>query len=254
MEMWLTCSTLVFLTAAMVISGQHVVTLGNENEPRSVEVPFGSPLNFSCKITTTEYEKFRIALYFNASGTSSNESRRLTEKEFNISAKKSTVMMGDGQHPGENLWHVPSAADNSSGWYFCKITADIPMLKTIISNGTKVVITKRREHTTHPSLPIVTSKQATTSNNDPQVMDWWLWIAVGVAGFILIILFVICAFLRRSHTSRAEDPIYINAHSVAKKQPSPRPGTDNLKAASSSQNLQNPSPGRHYDDGKRRYK
>ncbi|XP_035862868.1 uncharacterized protein LOC116063511 isoform X3 [Sander lucioperca] len=53
-----------------------------------------------------------------------------------------------------------------------------------------------------------------------------------------------------------EDPIYANTRPVANKQPSPRPAmpVGNLKTASSSQNLRNPSPGRRYDDGKQRYK
>lgn len=55
----------------------------------------------------------------------------------------------------------------------------------------------------------------------------------------------------------AEDPVYANTRPVANKHPSPRPRVQqpkDPKTLPSSQKLWTPSPGRRYDEGKRRYK
>ncbi|KAI3368921.1 hypothetical protein L3Q82_025895 [Scortum barcoo] len=172
--------------------------------------------------------------------------------------------------------------EENKGWYFCNITAEIPFITQKHSEGTEISILKSIGHTTYPSLPIVTSEQATPIDHQP-FMEQWMWITLGVLAFILIVLLVVCAVLRRRHrTSRAggrifnnssvgmlyaqqvtlfvlsdaEDPVYANTRSVVSKQPSPRPGgpADNLKAVSSSENLRNPSPGQRYGEGNRRHR
>ncbi|KAK9519183.1 hypothetical protein VZT92_021927 [Zoarces viviparus] len=252
MEMWLKRSALVLLTA-LVISDQTLVIL---NETRTtVKVPLGSSVNFQCRLQI-EPGSLRVIWFLNPS---SFESPNFAKTTFNKSAKNPSSVSNktkqdykDEGQDTEGPWPsytLSNASDQDSGWYFCRVIKDIPTLNYINSSGTEVVITKSKENTTYP---------ATVAPIDNFTLnDQWMWITLGVSSGILIVLvlLVICVLLRRRRRrSREEDPVYANTRPVAKKQPSPRPGMDHLKAVSSSQNPRNLSPGRKYDEGKRRYK
>ncbi|KAM8745615.1 uncharacterized protein AB9X84_016764 isoform 3-T3 [Acanthopagrus schlegelii] len=237
--MWLKRSALVFLAvavAAVVISGQEPVIL--DSVRTEVTHPLGSPLIFKCNLDTTGNQRVWVDWYFNPSGDLFNESTLLDPK--NRSTKTSTVVPDkrkvDDKDDEQILYtYTLGAKYNDSGWYFCKVRKDIPILKVYVSNGTKVVIT-----TVPPKA----------------IFQLWHWIVLGVSAFVLIVLLVMCILLRRRwRRSRAEDPIYANTRPVLSKQPSPRPRipADTLKTASSSQNLRDPSPKR-YDDSTRRHR
>ncbi|XP_013766543.1 uncharacterized protein LOC102192601 [Pundamilia nyererei] len=127
---------------------------------------------------------------------------------------------------------------NHSGWYFCKVTTEIPSLTEIHSNGTEVNVWQTFPPADPPAL----------SDN------WWIWVVLGASSFILFILTVTCVLLSRRQENR-EEPIYAN---TPNKQPSPRPSMSaaavSLKAASSFQDPRTPSPASRYDEGKRRYR
>ncbi|XP_041791826.1 uncharacterized protein LOC121605809 isoform X2 [Chelmon rostratus] len=257
MEMWLKRSTLVFLTvivAAAGTSGQVPVILNKTQ--LTVYIPLGSSLTFHCRLRIEKYVTFRVLWYFNPFESSFNDSHKLTQELHNKSARTST---NETERDGQTLskYTLSDATERNSGWYFCRVIVEIPILNISESSGTHVVITKRVEHTTHPSLPVVTDKQATVSPADNlSLLDWWLWITLGVSAVILIVLLVICVLMRKRGRSSREDPVYANTRPVASKQPSPRPDmpVENLKMVPSSQTVRNPSPGRRYEGGKGRYK
>ncbi|XP_031174367.1 uncharacterized protein LOC116063511 isoform X1 [Sander lucioperca] len=256
MEMWLKRLTLLLLTA-LVISGQVSVILDETLKEKGETVAIGSSVIFKCRLKIDTNGRFWVKWYFNPSGSSFNE----THLFCNESAKPSTVVSNQtkqDRRDEEQCCIKSNVTDKDSGWYFCEVTIEIPTLMCKNSSGTKLIISQSKEHTTHPPLPLVTVKQDTVSPRDNfSLIDHWMWILLGVSAFILIVLLVLCVLLRRRlRRSRGEDPIYANTRPVANKQPSPRPAmpVGNLKTASSSQNLRNPSPGRRYDDGKQRYK
>ncbi|XP_049910061.1 uncharacterized protein LOC126396210 isoform X2 [Epinephelus moara] len=236
MEMWLTRSTLVvLLTAVLVISGQAPVIL--DENIREERVPSGSSLTFHCRLRTENHSRLRVVWYFKRSGSLVNDSLRILHEDMvNKSARTSTVasnLKDEGRDTEGTLaeYTLSNATEENSGWYFCKVIIEIPFLTKKWSNGTEVVISPT------DGLPII---------------DLWMWIILGVSAFILIVLLVTCVCLRRRRRrNRGEDPVYANTRP---RQPSPRPGMDNLKTVPSSQHLRNPSPSRTYDDGKRRYK
>ncbi|XP_028444258.1 uncharacterized protein LOC114562157 isoform X2 [Perca flavescens] len=233
MEMWLKLSTLLFLTA-LVISGQAFVIL--DEMPKRMEVAFGSSVNFQCGLKAVDDSRFWVKWYFNPSGASFNESHQFCNKSVKPSNQTNQDLREE--EPDTQCWIKSNVTHQDSGWYFCKVTIEIPSLTHKCSNGTEVII-------------------STVSHTYNVHLNHWIWILLGVSTFILIVLLVLCVLLRRRlRRSRGEDPIYANTRPVANKQPSPRPAmaVDNLKTASSSQNLRNPSPGRRYDDGKHRYK
>ncbi|XP_034085753.1 uncharacterized protein LOC117555129 isoform X3 [Gymnodraco acuticeps] len=243
MEMWLKRTTLVLLTvAALVVSGKDVII----QTQRRAEVPAGSSVTFLCPVDSLchvrigKLDRYRVNWLFNPSGPSWDGVRKLSNDISNNSANSSTVVSNKTkQNIEKNKYTLINATTNDTGWYFCILIVEIPVLELCKSNGTELVIT-----TMSPteSLPL---------------LDLWMWISLGVSTFILIVLLVVCLVLRRRHRrSRAEDPIYANTRPMANKQPSPRPGglVDTLKKASSSQNLRNPSPARKCHEDKRRCK
>ncbi|XP_041791828.1 uncharacterized protein LOC121605809 isoform X4 [Chelmon rostratus] len=239
MEMWLKRSTLVFLTvivAAAGTSGQVPVILNKTQ--LTVYIPLGSSLTFHCRLRIEKYVTFRVLWYFNPFESSFNDSHKLTQELHNKSARTST---NETERDGQTLskYTLSDATERNSGWYFCRVIVEIPILNISESSGTHVVIT-----TVSPA-------------DNLSLLDWWLWITLGVSAVILIVLLVICVLMRkRGRSSRAEDPVYANTRPVASKQPSPRPDmpVENLKMVPSSQTVRNPSPGRRYEGGKGRYK
>ncbi|CAI5639922.1 unnamed protein product [Oreochromis niloticus] len=225
MEMSLKQLILMLLTVtatAMMIPGQTAICL--DNQQKTEEVPSGSNLILNCCLNTEHNERYRITWYFNHHGPSVTNSTRLTTK---INNKYQNSSMDE-----DNRTHTLSNVNrNHSGWYFCKVTVEIPSLRENCSNGTEVIVYP-------PAL----------SDN------WWIWVVLGASAFILFILTVTCVLHSRRQESR-EEPIYAN---TPNKQPSPRPSMSaaavSLKAASSFQDLRAPSPASRYDEGKRRYR
>ncbi|XP_039666038.1 uncharacterized protein LOC120564865 isoform X2 [Perca fluviatilis] len=232
MEMWLKLSTLLLLTA-LGISGQAPVIL--DETQKNMEIAFGSSVIFRCGLKNKTHRVW-VKWYFNPFGSSFNESHQFCNK----SVKPSTANQTNQDPRDEEQCCIKSnVTHQDSGWYFREVKIEIPTLTSYYSIGTEVII-------------------STVPHADKlSLIDRWMWILLGVSTFILIVLLVLCVLLRRRlRRSRGEDPIYANTRPVANKQPSPRPAmaVGNLKTASSSQNLRNPSPGRRYDDGKQRYK
>ncbi|XP_039984279.1 uncharacterized protein LOC120790618 isoform X2 [Xiphias gladius] len=242
--------------AAIVVSGQEYVIL--DQTQRKVEVAYGSSLILRCLLWTEASERFRVSWYFNPNGSSLDDAYNISDEIFIIPAEASTAITKPGLRDGARGTEVTRSLSNvthtNTGWYFCKVTIEIPIHARRNSSGTKVVVTESIMEM-YPSL--VTRKQAPRPEEPPPI-NWWMWILFGVSAFILIVLQVMFVLLRRRcRRSRAEDPVYANTRPVANKHPSPRPRVQqpkDPKTLPSSQKLWTPSPGRRYDEGKRRYK
>lgn len=237
MEMWLERSILVLLTALGVSGQVHVVL---DDKLRTEEVPLGSSVTFHCGLRIQAFDRLRVYWYFNPTSFSDSDIGLL---------QPSDLVSGEQEPDAWRTHTLINVTERESGWYFCKITLEIPSLDTTNSTGTEVVITKSKENTTYPLLPIVTETFSSIKR--------WMWVTLGVSTAVLMILLVACVLLRRRRQrrrSREEDPVYTNTRRVANKQPSPRPRDDQLKAGPSSQNLRNPTPGGQSGEGKRRCK
>ncbi|XP_022615075.1 uncharacterized protein LOC111232023 isoform X2 [Seriola dumerili] len=189
MEVWLKQLALVLFTVAAAALGgsdQQCVIVGTTQ----VKVDLGSSLNLCCFLLKETYQRFRVSWYFNRNEPSLNNSQNISE----MIAGENISTQGDTHLMLHNVMH------NNSGWYFCKVTSEIPYHTITCSNGTRVVIAQSLEKTTYPSL--LTSKQVTHQELLPFV--WWVWIVLGVSAFILIVLLVIHTLLKkRCITSRA---------------------------------------------------
>ncbi|KAJ7993002.1 hypothetical protein DPEC_G00267930 [Dallia pectoralis] len=170
------------------------------------------------------------------------------EKELNNTTEKIRIQTMD-------TWSTLTrilVTHNDSGWYYCKVYVDIPVLEENCSNGTEVEIPD------NSSLPPMTDVTPSSPSNGSVSSGWKVWIAVGVSSALLVILAVTLwiSFQRKRQMSR-ENPIYTNMPPPIKKQPSPRPGlqmdkqktssVDKLGTANDKKNNQSPNPPRAHN-------
>ncbi|XP_073699903.1 uncharacterized protein [Garra rufa] len=117
---------------------------------------------------------------------------------------------------------------NESGWYFCEVIQDIPILIKTCSNGTQVIV---------DATSISTSTTATVSQNETENLttdsptscmnnattipttispplssfdQWWIWLALAV-GCVVLVVSIVCIFIL---TRKQEDIIYENTKPV----------------------------------------
>ncbi|XP_041694423.2 transmembrane and immunoglobulin domain-containing protein 2-like [Coregonus clupeaformis] len=263
MDIWRKGTLLLFLIGMLVKPGLSTMIL--DQPPRTVEVHLGSSLALNCSFKPQT--RVKVNWYFSRTGHSSCSS----DIKLNISTHSAdkTVKPDAGGHvskePGKS-WSrliLKDVTHNNSGWYFCRVTVEIPALQQACSNGTQVNITDSQvESTTYTTLMTVTLSHP---SNGGLLVDWRLWVAVGAASAILVtLLVVIWILLQRRGCKSIENAIYMNMHlpRSAIKQPSPRPGIqmDNQKippplkhtrtpaTAHDSKHLRTPTPARANDN------
>ncbi|XP_054645391.1 uncharacterized protein LOC129188622 isoform X3 [Dunckerocampus dactyliophorus] len=216
MEMLLKQTTLVLLSVCVAATTQCTAVL-NETRTRVV-VPVDSALTLCYRMKSWTPKRFELYWHFNPSGPSFDNSERIF--------KSFILNMSNETKDTFQMYTLVNVTNNNSGWYFCRINADIPTLMSEDCNGTEVLV--------HVSL------QDT----------WWLWVTVAVFGLIVLVLLVLCLLLTRQRKRREQScPVYMNTH------PSPRaPSTAQLRAPQSSQKLRTPSPARDNNNSKQRPK
>ncbi|XP_028300889.1 uncharacterized protein LOC114462326 isoform X2 [Gouania willdenowi] len=212
METGLKQFALLFLTAlaARVISTQRVVYLTEKEAKTRVEVEVGSSVIFNCSLNTTNIKECNIEWHF---CPSDNKKGACKNKSLNCNKTN----------------HLSSVNETHSGRYSCKVVGKIPIPCIILSTERELYVSKSSmENTT-----VVASIQA-NSTNSGLVIQWWMWIILGVSLFLLIILTVVCWLkIKRFHRSKAE-PVYINTkkrHHL----PQPVKSADNLHPVGSCQ-------------------
>lgn len=118
---------------------------------------------------------------------------------------------------------------NESGWYFCKVTKDIPVLLRYCSNGTQVIVdatsnstssttstrTTESQNQTTAHLPTTCMNNDTTTSTPPMISkdkstQWWIWLALAVGCAVLLVSVVVICILTR----KPEDIIYENTKPV----------------------------------------
>ncbi|XP_029356640.1 uncharacterized protein LOC115042513 isoform X2 [Echeneis naucrates] len=209
----------VLLTAAVVVSGQQHIKLDNSHKEHYVDL--GSSVPLECSLWTEKSQRSRVSWLFNHNSSSFNGALNISQRTLtlNTSSKETTQ-----DEKGETVTHLISHFTHENvGWYFCEVTREIPFYKNDRTNGTKIDILPRLENTTY--LSIMTSKQATKPGRLGRF--WEMWVPLGVSALVLTVLLLLTYAIlrRRCSKSRGDDPVYANMRPIARKQPSPRPGT-----------------------------
>ncbi|CAL8308993.1 unnamed protein product [Lota lota] len=165
------------------------------------EVSLGSSLALTCSVTC-EGCRVRVAWEFSPNGSEIKYQKSLERFRYDQGCSNETIVFN---YTLSNVQH------NDSGWYYCKVTIEIPTLLQQSSKGTEVVVPEPKQ-------------------------DWLqsnkLLIISGTSGLILIMLIVmICVVLRRRQRQKQKDmrcPVYGNTRpvpSATRKQQSSKPGT-----------------------------
>ncbi|XP_018583833.1 uncharacterized protein LOC108919916 isoform X2 [Scleropages formosus] len=220
MEVWCITAHLMLLTAP----GTEFVDAICEGADAHLhlehqEAFIGSSPSFNCTFTLPNgAERFRVNWLLNQS----------TDKHcqgFELSSQTPTDQTGASrkdQHVYQvtektlSLLTVKDVGYNYSGWYYCRVTVEIPELCHFCSRGAQLIIKGNDTFATfHTAAPNISQTVPTWSGR------WLLFIAVP-SGIILLAVFTVgiwVIYRRKSHSS--ENPIYENMHPAINKAASP---------------------------------
>ncbi|XP_055717430.1 uncharacterized protein LOC129810688 isoform X2 [Salvelinus fontinalis] len=148
MGIWRKVNLLLFLIGTLVKPGLSTVIL--DQPPRTVEVHLGSSLTLNCSFMPQT--RVRVNWYFSPTGLSSCSSNTLLNSSTHSADK--TVKLDAGGHVSKESrksWSrfiLKDVTYNNSGWYFCKVSVEIPILQQACSNGTQVNISDNQMKST----------------------------------------------------------------------------------------------------------
>nr|XP_029488430.1 uncharacterized protein LOC115108351 isoform X3 [Oncorhynchus nerka] len=148
MAIWRKVTLLLFLTGTLVKPGLSTVIL--DQPPRTVEVHLGSSLTLNCSFMPQT--RVTVNWYFSPTGHSSCSSNTLLNSSTH-SADKSGKLDAGGHVSKESResWSrliLKDVTHNNSGWYFCHVSVEIPVLQQACSNGTHVNISDNQMKST----------------------------------------------------------------------------------------------------------
>uniref|UniRef100_A0AAV2KXF0 Uncharacterized protein n=1 Tax=Knipowitschia caucasica TaxID=637954 RepID=A0AAV2KXF0_KNICA len=141
--------------------------------------------------------------------------------------KSQTVSEGSSVSLLCRVWNKSSErsrvnCQNNSGWYCCHARDEIDFVPGKNSNWTELKVETKK--------PFF------------ELRDWWLWIAVGSSGLVLLILLMCVYFVRRRQLKKREGwPIYANTGGSGQPSPRSRPTDSPPKTESPYENLQHPA-------------
>ncbi|MEQ2311380.1 hypothetical protein AMECASPLE_019276 [Ameca splendens] len=227
MKMSLKSAIVALLTVAgatLVMPSLHRVDL--DDTVKKINLSLGSSINFHCCLKINVPARCWVDYLFQGF----NQTDSKPEKVHCNATNPANCSLTNGCQSTCKLFNIST---RNYGFYFCKVTSEIPLLTKMCSNKTEVSLI----------------------NTDEDHDYWWMWVFVGVPClvFILIVLLVICVVQSRPCNRNAgEEPIYVNTRL---NKPSPRlMPADNLKTVPYSQDQQTPSSVRRYDERHQRYK
>ncbi|XP_052394470.1 uncharacterized protein LOC127942657 [Carassius gibelio] len=184
-------------------------------EPKYIKVCEGDSVTFNC--TFQPGGSYKLKWYYSPTDLDCNSgTKRLLEKSH---------------YNTENLsiFTINSIKLNESGWYFCKVTRDIPVLIEECSSGTQVLVDAKNTtgNTAQPRMQkttqnlttqdppttcsiIATTIPTTTIPPPPNDVPWWIWLALAAGCVVLLVSIVVVWILTR----KPEENIYENTKPV----------------------------------------
>ncbi|XP_066504289.1 uncharacterized protein [Hoplias malabaricus] len=212
-------SFLLLFTVGSIIKSTVQDTLPRPTVPERVEVCLGSPAIINCTFLINA-EGLKVKWFF---GHYSPSAQIQPSERFHIEKGKTWTSL-----------KILNVTFNDRGQYFCKLTRDIPVLDTIFSNATQLIVIdftpegdpkyslsdSGPENNTTTAAPATTCGSQDTSNVPSP--PWWVWTALALTCVLLIIVGVI---IQRMFCRKRESPIYENTRTFAQKDCSPQPRT-----------------------------
>ncbi|XP_053490325.1 uncharacterized protein LOC128613513 isoform X1 [Ictalurus furcatus] len=217
---------LLLLTVGAIINARVQGTLIEPEVPKMVKACTGSHTTISCTFHT-DVKGLKVTWYFDKT-SDFNDRKKIKELHSPPGSHVSHYHEENGRTA--SYLTIRNVTLNDSGWYFCQVTQDIPILISNLSNGSELVISPPTEcnvedHTTNSSTiydsPTDSNLEDSTKNSTttyasepPNASPWWLWVAVA-GGCVLIITAAITTTVicRR----KKEAPVYENTKEASKR-------------------------------------
>lgn len=179
--------------------------------PKQIDVCEGASVKINCRYKSSE--NYKVSWHYSKIQTSDCNS--LTDKIYEDQDKENMYT--------RPILKINSTKTNDSGWYYCKITQDIPVLEEKCSDGAKLFVEANRNRTpgtsnetlnqtqnptTVNSLPCTSAPAtSTTTALKPFIFnEWWIWFAVAVGIAVAVVSIVAICIL----THDSKEIIYEN--------------------------------------------
>ncbi|XP_067254827.1 uncharacterized protein [Chanodichthys erythropterus] len=206
---------LLVVTGALISHTFQVEELNVQLEPKNITVCEGDSVTLNC--TFQPAGKYKVKLYYSQTNIDCNSATDEIREKLHISSEN---------NDNWSTFNFPSIKTSDSGWYFCKVTRDIPILKENCSDGIQVLVYANKTpespnqtenqppDSTTEGLPTtcMTTTITPTPSSDLHRFDhpWWIWVALAVGCVVLVVSIVVIYILTR----KSKDIIYENTKPV----------------------------------------
>ncbi|XP_026873913.1 uncharacterized protein LOC113582377 [Electrophorus electricus] len=163
------------------------------------EVCLGSNTIINCSFQTSE-KTLKVGWYI-------SQKQSLPGERINTIFPNGTLNNHYQEERG-STWSfltIKNITSNDSGWYYCKVIQDIPLLKESNSNSSYLKI-KEEENTTSSPTSCVTDSPVIVRTGSV-LGKWWVWLALPLGCAVLITNLVV---IRLTCCRRQEGPVYEN--------------------------------------------
>ncbi|XP_016409775.1 uncharacterized protein LOC107741536 [Sinocyclocheilus rhinocerous] len=209
------CSRIVLLLlTGALISSKNPEELNVYLEPKYIKVCLGDSVTINC--TFQPSGKYKLRWYYSPTDSDCNSGTEGLHEKRRIYTENNDTW---------SVFTINSIKTNESGWYFCKVTRDIPVLDQKCSNGIQVLVdaNSTQEYPKQPQMQNPTQNLTTqdspttclisattipsTSSRPPtSFTQWWIWLASAVGCAVLLVSVVVICILTR----KPEEIIYEN--------------------------------------------
>lgn len=238
---WLGSGVFLLLVTTSIGSGLDGNLLNVHLKPAAnITVCEGAPVQINCAWTLISGMAGKVSWHFDPAYSNCG-SREIGEKS-SFSSKQNNITLSTFKNA-----YVMIA---DSGWYFCKVTIEIPFLRYECSDGLYILVEPNitQDPTQTPTQNLTTTNSPTvcsprTEPTKPTVENWWIWVVVAVGCIVLIIIVVAICLL----SCKTKEAIYENTalqKSTCWRQDRSRKDTCNVPA---SKKVETIKPLRKYD-------
>lgn len=192
---------LLLVTGVLISNTLQEEQLNVQLEPMYIQVCEGDSVTINC--TFQPGGKYKVKLYYSLIQDldCNSPTLRTSEKWHNNTEINDTW----------SIFNINSIKTEDSGFYFCKVTRDIPVLLQNCSDGIQVLVDRQQptdngsqEHPKHPDPTTTCTTSATPTltpiSDSPSHTQWWIWLALAVGCVVLVVSIVVIYIFTRKTT------------------------------------------------------
>ncbi|XP_077082812.1 uncharacterized protein LOC143736105 [Siphateles boraxobius] len=207
---------LLLVTGVLISYTLQVEQLNVHLEPKYIKVCEGESVTVNC--TFQPGGKYKVKLFYSPTpDLDCNSPTVRTSEKWRINT---------GNNNTSSTFNINSIKTDDSGWYFCKVTRDIPFLVQNCSDGIQVLVDadssheypnqtdNQKQNPTTEDIPTTCTTSAATTlpslSDPPSHIHWWIWLALAVGCLVLVVSIVVLYIFTR----KPREIIYENTKPV----------------------------------------